>query len=122
MELTKTPIEHLLSALDTALMLRHNKSGFSFTDFFQNPGEYRPVTPRESEIWEELTHPRRHEELVRYPSDFEARAGGPFSRAPIYDRHMYTLVSKASHERRSAESAFGPSVSADELASGEAKS
>ena len=103
MELAKKPIDDLLSDLDFALMARNTEPGFSYLDFYDDPVEYHPVTARELEIWEELTHPRRHNELVQYPSVFEARSGWPFSRLSRYHRHMYQSTLKASTERLRAE-------------------
>jgi hypothetical protein len=100
MDYSRKPVHVLFSALDFALMARGAKTGLDYFEFRNNPPvDYRPQTPVEEEIWEELTHPRRYAELVKYPSVFEVRTRLPFSGTEKYFTFLYECALKAAEER-----------------------
>jgi hypothetical protein len=111
MDYSRKPIHVLFSALDFALMARNTEPGFDYDEFRNNtPVDYRPATPGEEAIWEELTHPCRYRELVKYPSVIEAAKKLPFSAYRQRYCVLYECALSAATER------FEREVSSDESA------
>ncbi len=96
----KKSISELFSALTVAMINRHKyEPDFSYIDFIFHATSYRPATPDELAIWNELTHPRRHEELARYPLEREKLLGRPFVSAVKSYLLLYNTAMEESDRR-----------------------
>jgi hypothetical protein len=92
--LTSMSVVDLLSELDVAGSSRKHYLNFRF-----NPTAFMPATRREQSIWDELTAPRRHDELVQFPAAFKERTGRELGQNDRYQSVACECVLKASDER-----------------------
>jgi hypothetical protein len=87
----------LLGLLSEEMWSRAGRGEFSLLDHMTKPGDYRPTTTKEKEVWNELTQPDLRAELIRYLQP-AIDAGDPAS-------EYYKLILKDSAERASVDSA-----------------
>lgn len=104
MDLSEMPFLEVISKWSSALMARWKEDpGFDYVDHKLHPAGYQPKTPEEILYWRELTHPRRHQELLAYPSSCP---NGIISK---YVLVIYNVLLKESYRRleESTEAATG---------------
>jgi hypothetical protein len=86
---------YLLTELEAAIRSRPRyQKEFSYLDHFHDPTGYQPFSEKELLFWEELTHPRRHEELKEY---IEGKTRSGLTR---YARIMFGYLMERSLERK----------------------
>jgi hypothetical protein len=102
-DLFASSILELLSAFDWALKCRRGEvPGFDWFEFSRDPKAkgFEPVTARERRVWDELTDPRRHDEVVQFPVAYKERTRGyDWAYNGPYYAIMYECILKASQER-----------------------